>query len=53
MVDLQCTEYDCTGEDSLVAQHDFLPVTSSNADTTWSYVGKDMVKRYTTYEYKI
>ena len=53
MVDLQCTEYDCTGEDSLVAQHDFLSVTSSNADTTWSYVVKDMVKRYTTYEYKI
>lgn len=53
MADLQCTKYDCTGEDSLVTQHDFLPVTSSNADTTWSYVGKDMVKRYTTYEYKI
>lgn len=53
MVDLQWTKYDCTGEDSLVAQHDFLPVTSSNADTTCGYVGKDTVKGYTTYEYKI
>lgn len=52
MLDKLRFKYDCTGEGSPLAQHDFVPVMYSNADTTWSYVGKDMVKLYSTKDIK-